>query len=82
MPPNFSLLDRDHDEDNNHAATALAKTGDPRPNAPENSATLALDYHHPAPMLDGWNMHLHLDGNYRSSTYSRLLNSIPGAPPP
>lgn len=76
-----AILDRLDDGTNNRAAIVSAKSGDPLPNSPENSATLALDYHHPAPM-DGWNAHLHLDGNYRSSTYSRLFNSIPGAPVP
>ena len=78
----FSILDRLDDGTSNLAAIVSAKSGDPLPNSPENSATLALDYNHATPMLDGWNTHLHLDGSYRSSTYSRLLNTIPGASQP
>jgi len=79
----FSILDRLDDGTDNLAAIVSARSGDPLPNSPENSATLALNYVHAAPpIMDGWNMRWHLDGNYRSSTYSRLLNTIPGAAPP
>lgn len=78
---NFSVFDRLDDGTNDLAAIVSAHSGDPLPNSPQNSATLALDYNVAAP-LDGWNAHAHLDGSYRSSTYSRLLNTIPGAPPP
>lgn len=78
----FSILDRLDDGTNNLAAIVSAKSGDPLPNSPENSVTLGLDYSHAAPMLEAWTMRWHLDANYRSSTYSRLLNTIPGAPPP
>ena len=80
---NFAILDRLDDGTNNVAAIVSAQSGDPLPNAPENSVTLALDYSHAAPsFMADWNMRWHLDGNYRSSTFSRLLNTIPGAPPP
>ncbi|MEP6548543.1 MAG: TonB-dependent receptor [Gammaproteobacteria bacterium] len=79
----FSILDRLDDGTDNLAAIVSAKGGDPLPNSPENSATLALNYSHAAPaFMDGWNVRWHLDGNYRSSTYSRLLNTIPDAAPP
>ena len=79
----FSVLDRLDDGTNNLAAIVSAHSGDPLPNSPQNSATAALNYTHAAPQfLDGWTMRWHLDGNYRSSTYSRLLNTIPGAAPP
>jgi iron complex outermembrane recepter protein len=79
----FAILDRLDDGTNNLAAIVSAKSGDPLPNSPENSATMALNYTHSAPQfLQDWTMRWHLDGNYRSSTYSRLLNTIPGAPPP
>jgi len=79
----FSILDRLDDGTDNIAAIVSAKSGDPLPNSPENSATLALNYDHAAPQfMDGWKVRWHLDGNYRSSTYSRLLNTIPGSAPP
>ena len=68
---------------NNEAAIVAAQSGDPLPNSPKNSATLALDYAHVAvPFSMVWTMRFHLDGNYRSATYSRLLSTIPGAPAP
>lgn len=80
---NFEILDRLDDGTNNLAAIVSARSGDPLPNSPENSATLALNYTHAAPeFMRDWNTRWHIDGNYRSSTYSRLLNTIPGAPPP
>ena len=79
----FSIYDRLDDGTDNLAAIVSAKSGDPLPNSPENSATLALNYVHAAPsFMEGWDTRWHLDGNYRSSTYSRLLNTIPGAAPP
>jgi iron complex outermembrane receptor protein len=59
-----------------------SKAGDPLPNAPRNSATAALDYTHPAPLMQGWNMRWHLDASYRSATLSQLLSTDPGNPPP
>ena len=80
---NFSVLDRLDDGTNNEAAIVAAQSGDPLPNSPKNSATLALDYAHVAvPFSMVWTMRFHLDGNYRSATYSRLLSTIPGAPAP
>jgi outer membrane receptor protein involved in Fe transport len=80
---NFSILDRLDDGTNNEAAIVAAQKGDPLPNAPKNSATLALDYGHVAvPFSPDWILRYHLDGNYRSATYSRLLSTIPGAPAP
>ncbi len=80
---NFSILDRLDDGTNAEAAIVSAQGGDPLPNAPKNSATLALDYAHVAlPFSPDWTMRYHLDGNYRSATYSRLLSTIPGAPAP
>lgn len=79
----FQILDRLDDGTNNQAAIVSAQSGDPLPNAPKNSATLSLDYGHLAiPFAPDWTMRYHIDGNYRSSTYSRLLSTIPGAPPP
>ena len=80
---NFAILDRLDDGTGNLAAIVNAQKGDPLPNSPKNSATLSLDYGHLVlPFSPDWSMRYHLDGNYRSSTYSRLLNTIPGAPPP
>jgi iron complex outermembrane receptor protein len=59
-----------------------SKAGDPLPNAPKESATAALDYIHPAPILQGWNMRWHLDASYRSATLSQLLSTNPNDPPP
>jgi outer membrane receptor protein involved in Fe transport len=66
----------------NLTAIVSAHSGDPLPNAAKNSATLALHYNVAAPMLDGWTMRWNVNGNYRSSNYSRLLNTVPGAAPP
>jgi len=52
------------------------------PNAPKNSATLAVDYAHGAPGLPGWDMLWHLNSNYRSATLSQLVSTDPNAPPP
>ena len=80
---NFQILDRLDDGTDNLAAIVSANSGFSLPNSPENSATLSLNYTHAAPqILEGWTARVHVDGNYRSSTYSRLLNTIPGAPPP
>jgi len=80
---NFSILDRLDDGTNNLAAIVSAQSGDPLPNAPKNSATLSLDYGHVVvPFSPDWTMRYHVDGSYRSSTYSRLLSTIPGAPAP
>jgi len=80
---NFSIQDRLDDGTNNLTSIVTAQSGDPLPNAPENSLTWAFNYTHAAPQfMQDWAMRWHLDGNYRSSTYSRLLNSVPGAPPP
>jgi outer membrane receptor protein involved in Fe transport len=80
---NFQILDRLDDGTNNLAAIVSAQSGDPLPNAPENSATWALNYTHAAPeFMRDWSMRWHLDGSYRSSTYSRLLNTVPDAPAP
>jgi outer membrane receptor protein involved in Fe transport len=80
---NFQILDRLDDGTDNLAAIVSANSGFALPNSPENSATLSLNYTRAAPqILDGWTARVHLDGNYRSSTYSRLLNTIPGAPAP
>lgn len=79
----FQILDRLDDGTDNLAAIVSARSGDPLPNAPENSATVALNYTHAAPaFMPDWDMRWHLDGSYRSSTESRLLNTIPGAAPP
>lgn len=80
---NFSILDRLDDGTNNEAAIVAARAGDPLPNAPKNSATLGFDYAHVSvPFSADWTMRYHLDANYRSATYSRLLSTIPGAPAP
>jgi iron complex outermembrane receptor protein len=80
---NFAILDRLDDGTDNLAAIVSAQSGDPLPNSPKNSATLSLDYGHLAvPFSPEWTMRYHIDGNYRSSTYSRLLSTIPGAPAP
>jgi outer membrane receptor protein involved in Fe transport len=79
----FQILDRLDDGTNHLAAIVSAQSGDPLPNAPENSATWAFNYTHAAPeFLRDWTMRWRIDGSYRSSTYSRLLNTIPGAPAP
>jgi len=80
---NFSILDRLDDGTNAEAAIVSAQSGDPLPNAPKSSATLALDYAHiVVPFSPDWTMRFHLDGNYRSATYSRLESTIPDAPAP
>jgi iron complex outermembrane receptor protein len=58
------------------------KNGDPLPNAPKNSVTLAFDYTHGAPFLEGWDSLWHINSNYRSATLSQLLSTDPNAPPP
>jgi outer membrane receptor protein involved in Fe transport len=58
------------------------KNGDPLPNSPKHSATLALNYTHAAPFLAGWNMRWHVDTSYRSSTMSQLTSTDPTVPPP
>ena len=59
------------------------RDGDPLPNSPKYSATLALDYKAPLPAaLSTWTMDWHLNGNYRSSTLSQLVSTDPQAPPP
>jgi iron complex outermembrane receptor protein len=57
-------------------------SGDPLPNAPKSSLTLALNYAQPAPFLDGWDLRWHVAGSYRSSTLSQLLSTDPNSPPP
>jgi iron complex outermembrane recepter protein len=80
---NFSIFDRLDDGTNNEAAIVSAQKGDPLPNSPKNSATLSLDYGHVAvPFNPDWMLRYHLDGNYRSATYSRLLSTLPDAPAP
>jgi iron complex outermembrane recepter protein len=80
---NFSIFDRLDDGTNNEAAIVSAQKGDPLPNSPKNSATLSLDYGHVAvPFSPDWMLRYHLDGNYRSATYSRLLSTLPDAPAP
>ncbi len=64
-------------------AIVEASKGDPLPNAPEHSVTLALDYTHPAPaFLPSWDVRWNLSGNYRSSTLSQLVSANPADPPP
>ena len=59
------------------------RAGDPLPNAPKTSVTAALDYRHAAPVvLPDWDVHWHVNGNYRSSTLSQLVSTDPNAPPP
>jgi outer membrane receptor protein involved in Fe transport len=58
------------------------RNGDPLPNAPKNSATLSVDYIHGTPGLADWDMHWHVNGNYRSATLSQLVSTDPNAPPP
>ena len=63
-------------------AIITGKNGDPLPSAPKNSATVAFDYIHAAPGSTDWDMHWHVNGNYRSATLSQLLSTDPNAPPP
>ena len=64
-------------------AIVEASKGDPLPNAPEHSVTLALDYTHPAPaFLPSWDVRWNLSGSYRSSTLSQLVSANPADPPP
>lgn len=63
-------------------AVVSGKSGDPLPNAPKTSATLALDYTHALPMADGWDVRWHVNGAYRSSTLSKLASTDPAASPP
>jgi len=80
---NFSILDRLDDGTDNETAIVSAQSDNALPNSPKNSATLSLDYGHVAvPFAPEWMMRYHLDGNYRSSTYSRLQSTIPDAPAP
>ncbi len=58
------------------------KSGDPLPNSPKHSATLALNYTHTAPFFAGWNMRWHVDTSYRSSTMSQLVSTDPTVPLP
>ena len=58
------------------------KNGDALPNTPKNSITASLDFIHAAPLLADWNMHLHVNANYRSATLSQLASTDPNAPPP
>jgi outer membrane receptor protein involved in Fe transport len=59
------------------------RDGDPLPNSPKYSATLALDYKAPLPVTAAnWTMDWHINGNYRSSTLSQLVSTDPQAPPP
>ncbi len=72
------------DFNTSHAAVDIitGKNGDPLPNAPKNSATLAIDYVRGAPGLAGWDSLWHLNSNYRSATLSQLVSTDPNAPPP
>lgn len=80
---NFVVLDRLDDGTNNLAAIVSAQSGDPLPNAPEQSATWTFNYTHAAPeLLSDWRVRWHLDGSYRGPTNSRLLSTIPDAPAP
>lgn len=59
------------------------RDGDPLPNAPKYSATLALNYRQPLQgSLAKWNLDWHVNGTYRSSTLSQLVSTDPQAPPP
>ncbi len=79
----FAILDRLDDGTDNLTAIVSGHSGDPLPNSPAHSATLGVNYTHPAPaILDGWNFRWHLDASYRSSTLSRLTNTVPGAAQP
>jgi outer membrane receptor protein involved in Fe transport len=80
---NFSILDRLDDGTDNETAIVSAQSGNTLPNSPKNSATLSLDYGHVSvPFSPDWMLRYHLDGNYRSATYSRLQSTIPDAPAP
>jgi len=78
---NFSILDNA-----GGGATASIVTGvdgAALPNSPRHMATLAVNYTNAVPVvLDGWKMRLEINGSYRSSTLSQLLNTAPGTPPP
>jgi outer membrane receptor protein involved in Fe transport len=63
-------------------AIITGTSGDPLPNAPKSSATLALDYARAVPALDDWTLHGHINANYRSATLSQLVSTDPNAPPP
>ena len=79
----FAILDNLDDGSGGFAAIVTGKNGDALPNAPRHSATLGITYSHAAPaMLDGWTMRWHVNGSYRSSTLSRLVNTAPGARQP
>ncbi len=59
------------------------RSGDDLPNSPKHSATLGLDYTHPAPaILDGWKVVWHVNGSYRSATTSKLASVDPTVPLP
>jgi outer membrane receptor protein involved in Fe transport len=78
---NFSILDNA-----GGGATASIVTGvdgAALPNSPRHMATLAVNYTDAVPMvLQGWKMRWEVNGSYRSSTLSQLLNTAPGTPPP
>ena len=79
----FAILDNLDDGSGGFAAIVTGKNGDALPNAPRHSATVGLTYSHAAPaILDGWTMRWHVNGSYRSSTLSRLVNTAPGARQP
>lgn len=63
-------------------AVISGKSGDPLPNAPTTSATIALDYRHALPLPEGWDVRWHVNGAYRSSTFSKLASTDPAASPP
>lgn len=78
----FAIKDNLDDGSGGFASIVTAKDGDALPNAPQHSATLGVNYSHAAPFLDDWKMRWHVNGSYRSSTLSRLVNTAPGARPP
>jgi iron complex outermembrane receptor protein len=63
-------------------AIVTGRSGDPLPNSPKHSATLALNYTHAMPLLSGWDIRWHVDASYRSSTMSQLASTDPTVPPP
>ena len=78
----FQIQDRVDGGSDALTAIVSANSGAALPNSPAHSATLALNYVTAAPSLPDWTVRWHLDGNYRSSTLSRLENTIPGAAQP
>jgi len=65
------------------ASIVTGVSGADLPNSPKHMATLGVNYTTSVPLLhEGWKVRAEVNGSYRSSTLSQLLNTAPGAPAP